>query len=67
MTSGEEVACFRARIRRTWQGPESFRVDGVLQDMAFSRRDLVPALRRMPETKAVAPGCAHGAAQLTRL
>ena len=60
MTTVEEVACFRAHIRTTWQGPAQCPVYGWLTDMPFDRTELIRALELTPETKAVAPLRAPG-------
>ena len=60
MSTVEEVACFRAHIRRTWQGPASCPQFGWMTTMPFAREELICALAKTPETKAVAPGRAPG-------
>ena len=60
MNTVEEVACFRAHIRTTWQGPANCPSYGWLTDMPFDREALIRALELTPETKAVAPGRAPG-------
>ena len=60
MSTVEEVACFRAHIRTTWQGPDRCPSFGWLTTMPFDKVDLISALAKTPEVKAVAPGRAPG-------
>ena len=61
MSTIEEVACFRQHIRNTWQGPDGCPTYDWLMTMPFDQADLIRAIAKIPETKAVAPGCAPGA------
>ena len=60
MSTVEEVACFRTHIRKTWQGPNRCPSYGWMTTMPFEREELISALAKTPETKAVAPGRAPG-------
>ena len=60
MSTVEEVACFRAHIRKTWQGPNRCPSYGWMTTMPFGKEELISALAKTPETKAVAPGRAPG-------